>query len=164
MHLQTCKWTKKSWKGKNSPLRNVHLLSPAEQFVSNAYTSQNVPIGKIDREILLVCPHFLPKGKQWCVFVAQRALNIITKRKPTLVPRSDEFPIRYMMQNIVRKLCSTLFHRNPEKAAFTTKYIQSQYTVLYIWLFTVPATLYIVINSILTYFMNECLVFIQITI
>lgn len=79
--------------------------------------------------------------------VDYRGLNRITKRSSTAVPRSDEMFDRLEQAKMFSKIeLKTRFHQiriRPkviEKAAFTTKYGQFEYTVMIMGLFNAPGT------------------------
>lgn len=126
--------------GARPPFRRLYKLSPAELVAAKEYIEQNLKAGKIRPS---KSPYsslvFFAKEKDSTLrgVVDYRALNRITKRNNTAIPRDDEMfdrlgSARYFLVMDLK----TGFHQiriypaDVEKTEFTTKYGQFEYRVM----------------------------------
>ena len=139
------------------PLRPLYQLSPAELVAVKGYVVDLLRSGRIRRSkspfgaSLFFVKH---KGSLRAV-VDYRALNRITKRNNTPLPRADEMFDRLGKARVFSKLdLKTGFHQirvrpeDIEKTAFNTKYGQFEYLVMPMGLCNAPATFQTLMNRI----------------
>lgn len=143
--------------GAKPPSRPLYQLSPAELLAVKEYVVDLLRKGKIRRSkspfgasLFLV----KEKGKLRAV-VDYRALNRLTKRNNTPLPRPDEMFDRFAGSRYFSKLdLKTGFHQirvrpeDVEKTAFNTKYGQFEYLVLPMGLCNAPATFQTLMNTV----------------
>ena len=136
-------------------MQPLYQLSPAELVAAKKYVVDLLRKGKIRRS---KSPYgaslFFVKSKgQLRGVVNYGALNRITKRNNTPLPRTDEMFDRLVEARVFSKLdMKTGFHQirvNPEdieKTAFNTKYGQFEYLVMPMGLCNAPATFQTLMN------------------
>ena len=143
--------------GSKPPHRPLYQLSPAELEASKEYVEDLLTKGKIRRsKSPYGAPLFFVKepGKLRGV-VDYRALNRITKRNNSPIPRSDEMFDRLGGAKFFSRLdFKTGFHQirmrpsDVEKTAFNTKYGQFEYLVMPMGACNAPATFQSLMNEI----------------
>lgn len=144
--------------GCQPPFRKLYQLSPAELLAAKEYIEENLKSGKIrPSKSPYGSPMFFAKEKDGTLrgVVDYRAVNHITKRNSTAIPRTDEMFDRLGRAKYFSKIdMKTGFHQirvhpdDVEKTAFTTKYGQFEYLVMAIGLCNAPATFQTLMNSI----------------
>lgn len=139
------------------PARPLYQLSPAELVAVKQYVADLLKKGKIRRsKSPFGASLFLVKEKDKLrAVVDYRALNRITKRNNTPLPRPDEMFDRLAGACYFSKLdLKTGFHQirvrpeDIEKTAFNTKYGQFEYLVLPMGLCNAPATFQTLMNQV----------------
>ena len=138
-------------------MRPLYQLSPSELVAVKEYVTELLRKKKIRRSkspfgaSLFFAKH---NGKLRAV-VDYRALNRITKRNNTPLPRADEMFDRLGEARVFSKLdLKTGFHQirvqpeDIEKTAFNTKYGQFEYLVMPMGLCNAPATFQTLMNTI----------------
>ena len=139
------------------PMRPLYQLSPAELVAVREYVIDLLRKGKIRRS---KSPYgaslFFVKNKgSLRAVVDYRALNRLTKRNHSPLPRTDEMFDRLGEAQVFSKLdLKTGFHQilvrpeDVEKTAFNTKYGQFEYPVLPMGLCNAPATFQTLMNEV----------------
>lgn len=139
------------------PLRPLYQLSPAELAAVKEYLVDQLKNGKIRRsKSPFGASLFFVKGKgSLRAVVDYRALNRLTKRNNTPLPRSNEMFDRLGESCVFSKLdLKTGFHQirmcpgDIEKTAFNTKYGQLEYLFMPMGLCNAPATFQNLMNRI----------------
>ena len=159
------------------PHGHLFQLSPAELEAAKEYIQDLLKKGKIrpSKSPYGASLFFVKeKGKSLRGVVDYRALNRITKRNNTPLPRSDEMLDQLGGARVFSKLdLKTGFHQirvrpeDVEKTAFNTKYGQFEYLVMPMGLRNAPATFQSLMNRIfhdcidefLVVYMDDLLVF-----
>ena len=140
------------------PYRPLFQLSPAELLATKEYIEDLLKKGKIRRSS---SPYGAPlffvrqKGGKLRGVIDYRALNRITKRDSTPIPRTDEMFDRLGRARYFSKMdLKSGFHQirvkasDVEKTAFTTKYGQFEFLVMPMGLCNAPASFQSLMNTI----------------
>ena len=144
--------------GAKPPHRPLYQLSPTELKAMKDYVQDLLNSGKIrPSKSPYGAPLFFVKEKDKPLrgVVDYRALNRITKKNCTPLPRSDEMFDMLGEANVFSKMdLKTGFHQirvkkeDIEKTAFNTKYGQFEYLVMPMGLCNAPATFQSLMNRI----------------
>lgn len=139
------------------PLRPLYQLSPAELVAVKEYVVELLQKGKLQRsKSPFDASLFLVKDKNKLrAVVDYRALNRLTKRNKSPLPRPDEMFDRLAGARYFSKLdLKTGFHQirvrpeDVEKTAFNTKNGQFEYLVMPMGLCNAPATFQTLMNQV----------------
>ena len=143
--------------GAKPPMRPLYQLSPAELVAVRTYVVDLLRKGKIRRSKSPYGAYlFFVKNKGALrAVVDYRALNRLTKRNRSPLPRTDEMFDRLGEARVFSKIdLKTGFHQirvrpeDIEKTAFNTKYGQFEYLVMPMGLCDAPATFQTLMNEI----------------
>jgi len=163
--------------GEKPPHRRMFQLSPGELRAAKEYVDSLIATGKIrPSKSPYGAPLFFVKEKDGRLrgVVDYRALNRITKKNSSPLPRSDEMFDRLGEATVFTRMdLKTGFHQirvkpgDIEKTAFNTKYGQFEYLVLPMGLCNAPATFQSLMNEVfhdclddfLVVYMDDLLIF-----
>lgn len=153
--------------GQRIPNRPIFQLSPAELLATREYIIKLLRTGKIRRsKSPYGAPLFFVKEKDKLRGVVDyRALNRITKRNNTPIPRTDEMFDQLGKAKYFSKLdLKTVFHQirikeeDVEKTAFNTKYGHYDSLVMPMGLCNAPATFQTLMDTIFFDCIDRCMV------
>lgn len=149
------------------PRRGLYQLSPAELNSVKEYISDLLQKKKIrrSRSPYGASLFFVKNKEKLRAVVDYRALNRITKRNNSPIPRPDEMFDRLGEATVFSKLdLKTGFHQirmrpeDIEKTAFNTKYGQFEYLVMPMGLCNAPATFQTLMNQIFSEYIDDFIV------
>jgi len=153
--------------GNKPPRKPLFQLSPEELKAAKEYVDELLRSRKIrpSKSPYGAPLFFVKEPDKLRGVVDYRALNLITKKNSTPLPRTDEMFDRIGEARIFSKMdLKTGFHQirvrpeDVEKTAFNTKYGQFEYLVLPMGLCNAPATFQSLMNSIFHDCMDEFIV------